>query len=573
MKLLTSRTLLLGIFATLFSTLSYSQTARLQVIHNAADPAAATVDVYLTSGGTSTLLLDNFEFRTATPFIDAPAGSPIQVGIAPASSTSVTDTIANFNYTLTSGETYIITANGVLNPMMFEANPDAVPTAFNLWVTTPARETAAATGVDLFVIHGATDAPTVDVRVKGAGLTLVNDAPYGGITPYFNVPAGTYVLEVTDAAQTTVVTTAYADLSALSGSAAVVFASGFLSPANDMNGEAFGVFAALPNGNVIQLPLATARLQVIHNAADPGAASVDVYLTDGGTSNLLLDNFAFRDATPYIDAPAGSPIQVGIAPGNSTSVNDTIANFNFNLGVGETYALVANGVLDPMMFEANPDMQSTAFNLWVVANAQEAAALTGVDFAVVHGATDAPTVDVRVNGTTTTLVDNAAYNDITAYLNVPAASYNLDVTTADQSVTVATYTADLSTLDGGAAIVFASGFLSPANDQNGAAFGLFAALANGDVIELPLLTSTNGAAAELEGTVFPNPADQELELLIPAAQSGQMVLTDLSGHILMQRNLNGSAIKVDVSTLPAGMYSLMVATESGNFNTKVTIGR
>ena len=49
----------------------------------------------------------------------------------------------------------------------------------------------------------------------------------------------------------------------------------------------------------------TARLQVIHNAADPGAVSVDIYLN--GT--LLLDNFGFRDATPYIDAPAGTPIK------------------------------------------------------------------------------------------------------------------------------------------------------------------------------------------------------------------------------------------------------------------------
>ena len=59
----------------------------------------------------------------------------------------------------------------------------------------------------------------------------------------------------------------------------------------------------------------TARLQVIHNAADPGAVSVDIYLN--GT--LLLDNFGFRDATPYIDAPAGTPINIGVAGPNSTS--------------------------------------------------------------------------------------------------------------------------------------------------------------------------------------------------------------------------------------------------------------
>ena len=59
----------------LFAGMSFlnAQTARLQVIHNSADVAADQVDVYLNG----TLLLDNFAFRTATPFIDAPAGTAI----------------------------------------------------------------------------------------------------------------------------------------------------------------------------------------------------------------------------------------------------------------------------------------------------------------------------------------------------------------------------------------------------------------------------------------------------------------------------------------------------------------
>ncbi|MBK6775580.1 MAG: DUF4397 domain-containing protein [Flavobacteriales bacterium] len=40
------------------------------MIHNSADLAATQVDVWLDN----TLLLDNFALRTASPFIDAPAG-------------------------------------------------------------------------------------------------------------------------------------------------------------------------------------------------------------------------------------------------------------------------------------------------------------------------------------------------------------------------------------------------------------------------------------------------------------------------------------------------------------------
>ena len=39
--------------------------ARVQIIHNSADMAAQSVDVYLNNE----LLLDNFSFRTSTPFI------------------------------------------------------------------------------------------------------------------------------------------------------------------------------------------------------------------------------------------------------------------------------------------------------------------------------------------------------------------------------------------------------------------------------------------------------------------------------------------------------------------------
>ena len=81
--------------ALMLSALSFAQTAKVQVIHNCADAAASQVDVYVNGN----LTLNDFGFRKSTPFLDLPAGVNINVGIAPASSTSINDTIASFNYT------------------------------------------------------------------------------------------------------------------------------------------------------------------------------------------------------------------------------------------------------------------------------------------------------------------------------------------------------------------------------------------------------------------------------------------------------------------------------------------
>ena len=451
----------------------FAQTARLQVIHNTADPSAVSVDIYLNG----TLLLDNFGFRDATPYIDAPAGTPINIGVAGPNSSSAADTIKNFTVTLTENETYVAIANGVLDPGSFASNPDSRSTAFTLFIKAMARETGNSSDVDFFVLHGSTDAPTVDVLARRVA-TLVDDAAYGDFTSYITVPPASYILDVTPGSDnSTIVASFEADLSGLGGGAAVVFASGFLTPNNNQNGPAFGIFAALPNGDVVAFPsVQLARLQVIHNAADVNTASVDIYLN--GT--LLLDDFSFRDATPFIDAPADAQINIGVAPGNSNSAADTLKNFSATLSNGDTYVAIANGVLDPGSYAANPDGRNTTFTLFINAMARETGNSNDVDFFVLHGATDAPTVDVIARGVAP-LVDDAAYGDITGYITVPPAAYTLDLTLADGTTLVQSYIADLSTLGGGRAAVFASGFLTPGNNQNGEAFGLFFALADGTV--------------------------------------------------------------------------------------------
>ena len=558
-----------GLFAALpdgtVLALNDTSNSRLQVIHNAADPAAASVDIYINGA----LAINDFEFRKATPYLDVPSNTVLNIGIAPSTSSSINDTLVNIPVTLANGESYVAIANGVLTPANFATNPNAVSTAFQLILSSGMSESAEVSGnVDFRVLHGATDAPAVDVVARGVA-TLVNNAAYTDFTGYISVPANSYLLDVKAAGTNTIVASYQAALTPVADAALVVFASGFLNPAANQNGEAFGLFAAAPDGTVLQLPqTSVARLQVIHNCADPIADSVDVYI--GG--NIALDNFAFRTATPYIDIIGDAPVNIGIAPKNSTSYNDTLVSYNVTFANGGTYTAIASGVLTPASFAVNPDGRPTGFTLLLQDEMREAAANTAnVEFRVVHGSTDAPTVDVVAAGVGV-IVDNAAYTDITPYLSVSPAAYTLQITPGNNNSTVvAAYTANLSGLTGGTATVFASGFLNPAANQNGADFGLYAALGDGTVIAFPITTGINENDNSLISQVYPNPAIEQLTVELSETMSIDAIqITDMSGKLVMAENpMNyGNRVQVNIQSLDAGMYFLQLIT-----NDKVAVKR
>src|SRR5690606_25007001 len=116
--------------------------------------------------------------------------------------------------------------------------------------------------------------------------TLVDDVSYGSFSNgYLELPTNDYKVRLTNTTGSTTVQTYSAPLSTLSlnGGAGVVVASGFLNPANNSNGPAFGLYVALPSGgDLVMLPTtdaeALSRVQVIHNSADAAAAQVDVYV-------------------------------------------------------------------------------------------------------------------------------------------------------------------------------------------------------------------------------------------------------------------------------------------------------
>lgn len=541
---------------------AYSQTARVQVIHNSPDAVAAEVDVYLNG----TILLDDFAFRTATPFVDAPAGSPIEIVVAPGNSTSSADGVYTLTTTLTADETYILVANGIVSADGYMPNQP-----FQLSVFAGAREEASsATAVDMLVNHGSTDAPTVDVVETSVPVgTVIDDIAYPEFADdYLELMPGDYTIDITTADGNTVVQSYLAPLETLSlqGEAITVLASGFLDPSMNNDGPAFGLWVALASGgDLVELPLAnpTARVQVIHNSADAAAELVDVYLN----GDLLLDDFAFRTATPFIDAPAETPLEIVVAPSTSTSADDGIFTLEAELTTGETYIIIANGIVSADGYAPNEP-----FNLYVYPMAREMSAEEGnTDVLVFHGATDAPTVDVQAVGAGT-IVDDISYGNFDGYLELPTADYTLSVATADGNTIVASYSAPLETLslDNAAITILASGFLDPSVNSDGAGFGLWVALASGgDLVQLPTAVLNTSEFSSKGIAVYPNPARENITIDIPYGfTSMNSSLYDMAGRLV----LNTSNNTINVSGLTSGVYLLTSTIDGSSFQQKIIVG-
>ena len=528
----------LGVFAALpdgtVLTLPAIQAANVQIIHNSPSP---TVDIWVNDEPFKT----DFSFREATEFLEVPAGVTLNIGIAVSPSSSPSDIIATFPVELTNGENYQVIANGVVGNMM---------TPFNLEVLEMARLRAVEEDeVDIIAFHGSPDAPAVDVRARGVG-TLFPDLQFAEASGYASVPADRYILDISAAGTQPIVASFEADLSGIEGQSATVIASGYLG-----QDPGFGLFAVLADGTVIPLPaIQAARLQIIHNSPSP---TVDIWINDQLTP---ITELAFRQATPYIELPAGVVLNVGVAPSPSSSPGDIIATFPVELVNGETYIAMAYGVVGDM---------NTPFDIAIYDQARESSdSPTDVDLLVFHGSPNAPTVDVTVGSSQVPVVDNLEYGTFDGYLTVPAGEYQLNITPAnDNANNLFSYNADVTSLAGGAATVFATGFLGQSP-----AFGLWVALADGTTFPLSTITSTvNPVLGELN--IWPNPVNDVINLSTQIGKETRvtMTLVDVNGQPVQSQNLIAGPgtgnIQIPVPSLPAGIYFLQLQPESGAIST------
>jgi hypothetical protein len=301
----------------------------------------------------------------------------------------------------------------------------------------------------------------------------------------------------------TTAATFVADLSGFADQTLTVLASGYLRPyaapfsTRPLN---FGLIAVDAQGNVVRFQ-PVARVQFIHNSPDSAVSIADIYVDSLLTP--FVDDLGFRDATAYLNVPAGTR-KIDVAPGRSSSAAGAVYTQRFEFATGETYVLIASGVLDPDNFESNPDGVSTDFRLLQKRGAREFVDTQNGDVELfgVHGSPYASTVGVRTR-TGTTLLDDVAYADLSDYVAISPTPYTLDVTGPNQTAVVARFAADLTGLTNRTVTVLASGFLTTGGDDpSGPTFRLMAALDDGTFVTFtPEQTpdGSTGPSVELTG--------------------------------------------------------------------------
>jgi hypothetical protein len=227
-----------------------------QIIHNSADAAAGTVDVYTRNNLAGTayetvLAADDLAFRAGTAVLPIEfyegGNDSVTVAIAPSSSSSINDAIWTKKYKLMGNSQYLLFANGIL-PSSSGYSP---ATAFDVIAGAAAFQSAGGTGfTDVNIFHGVTDAPTIDVVETAPGSAqFADDLSYGEFSGYNAVnAANNYTVEVRDASGTVnpLGGNFFLPLGLnpqANGAAIVVFASGFLDPSNNNAGASFQLCA------------------------------------------------------------------------------------------------------------------------------------------------------------------------------------------------------------------------------------------------------------------------------------------------------------------------------------------
>jgi len=291
---------------------------RVQVVHaSAAAQPAGDLDVFVTAPDAALSEADpigTFGFREDLGPVTVPA-SDYRIRVTPTGSTE--PVFDSGTVTLAGGSDLVVSAIDNVGPG-----------------DSPVRLLVAPEGGDSFQIlddgagaaigvgHLSADTPNVDVALDGDfNPPAFEDIPFETVTPFAQVPAGTFDIDVAATGSTDPAVSAQ-DVELVAGERFTGYAVGLLGGGPDLD--------LIFSQDDIRSVATEARLRVIHAASQvPGPdQAVDVYLTpdgavqseaDLGPIDPVLPGFTFTEITDFL-AVAPGDYEVRVTPAGTTTV-------------------------------------------------------------------------------------------------------------------------------------------------------------------------------------------------------------------------------------------------------------
>jgi hypothetical protein len=459
------------LFLVAFLGAAYASAQRVQIIHNAPDPALRAVDIWVNGGQRP--VLSNFNFRQATPFLDLGAlgiTGRVKIEIKPLNSGPQTSALLTKEIVLGREDTKYIIANGVANPRAF-ANPFGYNIAADLFAIDAAENAQQAGNYQFRLFHGVSDVPPVSVFLNNATQPIAPLLRYGQASNFISVPGETEnVLRVRIPGQNATIAQLELNTRGKSGRAGIVLASGFAFPDNNNNGPFNVFFLVNPDGSTEIIPIQTAVIEILNNVSDPTVENLDF-----GLRNLNLNIETKKPNNPYLSTYSG-----GIGVGNTWQViaydkqgNVRASSAPFVAERNGRYRFMINGVVNLSNFDLSVNGPAIHINFYSEEGTREAIDSDKVRLRVVHAAPDVPPVNIGVRELGVTPFTNLAYGRATEFVVLPVDDYLIDIALSQNPNASTAFALNLSEWGGRSGIVFASGFANPSRNRDGAELGIY----------------------------------------------------------------------------------------------------
>ncbi|MFM8771362.1 MAG: DUF4397 domain-containing protein [Candidatus Kapaibacterium sp.] len=560
------------------ATLAMAQLSVVTFVHCSPEPSLRVVDLYVTQAGTTTKI-DDIAFQRASNMNEAAIFGDLELtlSVAPSSSINVSEAVYQTTFTPGADKGYMAIFTGLNKPADYVANPNGKAIGYAITAYEVPNSNSDPTKTAVYFFNGSTDLEAGDIFSRGVSKALASSVGFldRSTTPAILDRKATTIdfAKVGDAKK--VLASFSVDLGSMGSNILVSVISGFKTPGDNAKSlDTLCLLNVLEDGRVLRSPLIsgsqTSRVQIVHAAADPAFAVVDLYVN--GTK--AFDNVSFRRASAFVDVPANTPLVIGIAPGTSNAYKDTLTTVTLTpLRPTRAYSIVALGISDTLKFAKNPEGADPRFKLMVYENALEKNGTTKTGVRTLHAVTDAPRVSFASSAVS--YASKIGYGDISAsYVETEPATDTVWMSDAEGKK-LKGYLCDFR----GAAratIMIATGFLDPTKNSNGPGLSVILVDASGNVnanvlaID-PDVTSVKEEALIASGwRVSPNPASDVVRFVVASAAQATSVsydVVDVTGRVLLSGILTaqnaGFEAPISISTLSQGSYRIVARTDAG----------